>query len=128
MPLPEWITGLLRSEPPGPPVNWKNPVSDGAQGTAYAMAALREEARLVATAKPGTRNDTLNRAAFSLGQLIAADLLPHLAVISILVGAAERAGLPADEARRTIRSGMTAGMRRPRRPTRQAGYRAPVNR
>ena len=36
------------------------------------MAALREETRLVATAQPGTRNDTLNRAAFSLGQLVAA--------------------------------------------------------
>jgi hypothetical protein len=80
------------------------------------MAALRDEARLVATALPGTRNDTLNRAAFSLGQLVGADLLPQLAVISTLASAAERAGLPADEASRTLRSGMTAGMRRPRQP------------
>jgi hypothetical protein len=129
VPLPGWIADLLRSEPPpGSAVNWRNPVSNSAQGTAYAMAALREEARLVAAAKPGTRNDTLNRAAFSLGQLIAADLLSHLAVIKALAGAAERAGLPAGEARRTIRSGITAGMRRPRQPARRAGCRAPGGR
>jgi len=79
------------------------------------MAALHEEAQLVATALPGTRNDTLNRAAFSLGQLVAAELLPPLAVSTALASAAERAGLPADEARRTIRSGMTAGARYPRK-------------
>ena len=50
------------------------PAPGGAQGTAYAMAAARDEARLVAAARPGTRNDTLNRAAFSLGQLTAAGL------------------------------------------------------
>jgi len=78
------------------------------------MAALRDEARLVAAARPGTRNDTLNRAVFSLGQLAAAGLLPPLAVVSALASSAERAGLPEDEARRTIRSGMTAGVRYPR--------------
>jgi hypothetical protein len=86
----------------------------GAQGTAYAMAALSDEVRLVAAARPGTRNDTLNRAAFSLGQLVAAGLLPPLAVISALADAAERAGLPEDEVRRTVRSGMAAGARCPR--------------
>jgi hypothetical protein len=113
-PLPQWISGLLKDKPPllasGGPI----PVLRGAQGTAYAMAALRDEARLVATARPGTRNDTLNRAAFSLGQLAAAGLLPPLDVATALAGAAERAGLPAGESRRTIRSGMTAGARNPR--------------
>jgi len=114
VPLPQWIAGLLKDKPPllasGGPI----PVLRGAQGTAYAMAALRDEARLVATARPGTRNDTLNRAAFSLGQLVAAGLLPPPDVATALADAAERAGLPAGEARRTIRSGMTAGARNPR--------------
>jgi hypothetical protein len=110
--LPGWIAGLLQERPPmaaGQPVP-----RGGAQGTAYAMAALRYEARLVAAARPGTRNDTLNRAAFSLGQLAAAGLLPPLAVASELASAAQRAGLPADEAHRTIRSGLVAGARCPR--------------
>ena len=58
------------------------------------MAALREETRLVATARPGTRNDTLNRAAFSLGQLVASAYCPggcrHL---SFQRGRTGRAGL-----------------------------------
>lgn len=114
VPLPWWIASLLADEPSpvaaGPPAS----VPRGPQGTAYAMAALRDETRLVAAARPGTRNDALNRAAFSLGQLAAGGLLPPLAVVSALASAAERAGLPEDEALRTIRSGMTAGARCPR--------------
>jgi hypothetical protein len=111
--LPAWIARLLcsnRSATTGESAA----ALRGAPGSAYAMAALREESRLVATARPGTRNDTLNRAAFSLGQLVAAGLLPPLAVTTALASAAEHSGLPVEEARRTIRSGMTAGSRRPR--------------
>jgi len=113
VPLPPWIAGLLKdahAAAAGLPVP-----RGGARGTAYAMAALRDETRMVAAARPGTRNDTLNRAAFCLGQLVAAGFLPPLAVVSALAGSAERAGLPADEARRTIRSGLAAGARYPRR-------------
>lgn len=112
VPLPSWIVALLkgrRSTVAGLPLP-----QGREQGTAYAMAAFRDETRLVAAAQPGTRNDTLNRAAFSLGQLVTAGLLPPLAVISALAEAAALAGLPMDEARRTIRSGMVAGARRPR--------------
>jgi hypothetical protein len=113
VPLPAWITDLLRSNrsaAAGQPAT----VHRGAHASAYAMAALREETRLVAMARPGTRNHTLNRAAFSLGQLVAAGLLPPLAVTTALASAAEHAGLPAQEARRTIHSGMTAGSQHPR--------------
>jgi hypothetical protein len=68
----------------------------------------------VAGAAEGTRNDTLNRAAFSLGQLVAAGMLPAAAVSTALADVASSAGLPPDETRRTIRSGMTAGLRNPR--------------
>jgi len=112
VPLPAWIAGLLTERQPA---GASLPVPrGGVRATAYAMAALRDETRMVAAARPGTRNDTLNRAAFSLGQLVAAGLLPSLAVASTLASAAERAGLPADEARRTIGSGLAAGARCPR--------------
>ena len=78
------------------------------------MAALHGEALRVAGTREGTRNDTLNRAAFALGQLVASGLLPELSVITALADAAAHAGLPERETRRTIRSGMTAGSRRPR--------------
>jgi len=114
LPLPAWLARLLREEPALPEFTRPLPVLDRAQGRAYALAAFREETRRVAEAPVGTRNHTLNRAAFSLGQLVAAGLIPPLPVMTGLAGAAARAGLPADEARRTIRSGMAAGARKPR--------------
>jgi hypothetical protein len=125
LPFPAWIARLLRGDPeppqaprPPPPAGTPGDVPPSPPGgtatRAYALAALREETRRVADARPGTRNDTLNRAAFSLGQLVAARLLPPLPVMTALADAAACAGLPDDEARRTIRSGMAAGARKPR--------------
>jgi Bifunctional DNA primase/polymerase, N-terminal len=114
-PLPSWLAPLVRDSyvPPEVPVQ-RLPVDDSVQGRAYAMAALRAETERVASARPGTRNDTLNRAAFSLGQLVTAGLLPPIPVITSLIDAARYAGLPEDEAVRTVRSGMAAGARKPR--------------
>jgi hypothetical protein len=114
-PLPSWLAQLVRDSyvPPEVPAA-RLPADDRAQGRAYAMAALRAETERVAAARPGTRNDTLNRAAFSLGQLVAAGLLPPIPVITSLIDAARYAGLPQDEAVRTVRSGMAAGARKPR--------------
>ena len=113
--LPVWIAGLLRNDPPTA-TGRLVPAPQDAPGTAYAIAALNAETRLVATAQPGTRNDTLNRAAFNLGQLVATGMLPSPATVTELINAAERSGLPREEACRTIRSGMTAGSRHPRKP------------
>jgi hypothetical protein len=113
-PFPGWIARLLTGEPAPPAAARALLFPTMAQGRAYALAAVREETRRVAAAQPGTRNDTLNRAAFSLGQLVAAGLLPPLPVMTALADAAAYCGLPEDEARRTIRSGMAAGARKPR--------------
>jgi hypothetical protein len=115
VPLPAWLGRLAADTPlaltvPAP----RLPLADRAQGRAYAMAALRAETSRVAAAPPGTRNDTLNRAAFSLGQLVAAGLLPPVPVITGLISAAMHAGLPEDEAVRTVRSGLAGGARKPR--------------
>ena len=114
-PLPPWLAQLVRDSyvPPAVPPPGL-PIADRAQGRAYAMAALRAETERVAAARPGTRNVTLNRAAFSLGQLVAAGLIPPIPVITSLIDAARYAGLPEDEAIRTVRSGMAAGARKPR--------------
>ena len=81
----------------------------------YAQAALALEAENVATARLGTRNDTLNRAAYNLGQLIAAGQLAEDDATTELTAAALRAELEPGEIRRTITSGLAAGQRNPRR-------------
>jgi hypothetical protein len=114
-PLPSWLAQLTRDSYVPPTAGAQRlPVAGLAQGRAYAMAALRAETERVAAARPGTRNVTLNRAAFSLGQLVAAGLIPPIPVITSLIDAARYAGLPEDEAVRTVRSGMEAGARKPR--------------
>jgi len=82
----------------------------------YAAAALIAEADRVARAPTGTRNDTLNRAAFALGRLVGAGLLDQAEVVRELDAAARFAGLGRAETHRTIRSGLTAGRRIPLDP------------
>ncbi len=85
---------------------------------AWARAALERETEAVSRAVKGTRNDTLNRAAFNLGQLVAGRLLNRNEVEDALLGAAHACGLVADDGeapvRATIRSGLQAGARDPR--------------
>jgi hypothetical protein len=82
--------------------------------TAYAAAALRAEAENVAAAEEGTRNSTLNNAAFSLGTLVGAGALDRADVEQALLDAALECDLPDEEAERTIASGLDAGEREPR--------------
>ncbi len=77
----------------------------------YAAAALAAESERVARAPVGARNDTLNRAAFALGRLVAAGVADAAAVTRELTAAAAWAGLGRAETGRTIRSGLTAGIR-----------------
>jgi hypothetical protein len=71
----------------------------------YALAALRSEANLVARCGPGARNDTLNRAAFSLASLVAAGYLGEHEVRDTLTQAALGAGLTPTEVHATLASG-----------------------
>jgi len=88
--------------------------SANTNGAGYANTALVREVGSVRIATEGTRNDTLNRAAFNLGQLVAGGALIADTVRAELLAAASIAGLPESEAAKTIRSGMTAGYERPR--------------
>ena len=89
----------------------------------YGEAALRGEVEKVSQSTKGSRNDQLNRSAFSLGQLVGGDVLDQDQVERELENAAHVAGLGGDPncgtggIRATIRSGLQAGQRRPRRVT-----------
>lgn len=114
VPLPSWIAALLRLPASSQVPDMPEPGAQVRDGSAWARAALRDEARHVAAAPEGRRNHTLNRAAFRLGQLAGGGLLPSDEVSAALTAAAAQAGLPSAEASRTIRSGITAGERFPR--------------
>lgn len=80
----------------------------------YGLRALEAEAREVEGAPEGQRNDTLNRAAFAAGQLVAGRELEQSSAETRLFEAAMKAGLPEGEVRGTIASGMSKGKLSPR--------------
>ncbi len=83
-------------------------------GLGYGRAALDHESAKVAVAAPGTRNATLNEAAFAIGQLVAGGEVDRFEAEGVLLAAAQTCGLPEGEARKTIASGMAAGEKEPR--------------
>ncbi len=107
--------------------------SEAPGNSAYGRAALHREMGRVILAVPGGsgpdsgRNNALNRAAFSLGQLVAGGVLTESEVVEGLREAAVKAGLQEDPGcgprgiESTIKSGIAAGREHPRGvPERQA--------
>jgi hypothetical protein len=112
VPLPKWLRELVaRAEPERAPVPEEPSVQrvgqSNARGPAYVRAAVEREAHAVSVASVGTRNDRLNRAAFSLARLCADGLDPDV-IRRTLTSAAQDAGLSASEAAATIDSGLSA--------------------
>jgi hypothetical protein len=101
--LPAWLIKLLVASP---------------RTRAWAKNALEKECAAVAAARPGDRNDTLNKAAFSLFQIVAGGALDEDTVRAELYSAAVLCGLVDDDGeeavRKTIDSGASAGRARPR--------------
>lgn len=110
-PCPTWLAELVRPtmRPQVPAVAPRTVAA-----TRWASTALDAEAGRVAVAAEGTRNDALNRAAFSLGQIVAGGGLDASEVAGRLLLAANRAGLAEAEAVATIASGLKAGAASPR--------------
>lgn len=89
----------------------------GGDRTAYAQAALEREIARVVLAVPGPqegRNNALNRAGYSMGQLVAAGLIFRQEVESKLRFAALKAGLSEEEIERTLPRAISDGEKQPR--------------
>jgi hypothetical protein len=111
---PDWLIELAKQEPQ-PEHDDPAPNGNGAGiNSPYARAALERECEAITIASRGNRNDTLNRAAFSLSQLVAGGELHEHQVRSRLTQAAIAAGLEDGEIRATIDSGAREGRKRPR--------------
>jgi Bifunctional DNA primase/polymerase, N-terminal len=109
-PLPNWIAAALRPNVSAP----ARTLTAIGQHSRYAAAALRKELDRVLAAEPGTRNHTLNAAAYSLGQLVATGLLSKEFTAAALHRAGAAIGLPDRETAATVRSGLNAGAKHPR--------------
>ena len=111
-PLPDWLAVRLTREPERkPPDRPTGPIPDR-----WAAAALDGEMERLLVARQGCRNDTLNRIAFRLGQIVAAGGLDESRVEQTLVHGAVAIGLSEREASITVRSGLRAGEQVPRGP------------
>lgn len=122
-PLPHWLVAALTPAPPTAASLYpgtrattrkaalapRRPVTDS-----YVYAAFTAEVDAVLSARPGTRNATLNRAAYNLGQFVAAGRLNTSMVTEALTIAAEYTGLSPTETARTITSGLDAAAQKPR--------------
>jgi hypothetical protein len=120
-PLPDALLPLLKIKPepsrqntvaPRPGING---LSEVGSRHPYVQKALTEELDRLVRTQEGNRNNTLNEAAFNLGQFVAAGLLPRSEVEALLEGAARSIGLGEMETQRTIESGLEAGISQPRR-------------
>jgi putative DNA primase/helicase len=124
---PDWLYALLEA-PPKHQLNGRVPAMAGANrsGAAirlaispqYAAAALEGEFQAVARAEPGTRNHTLNCAAFKLGSFVPRGVLTPAQISDRLVEAAALCGLTEENGVEavlaTIDSGLSAGIKSPR--------------
>ena len=115
--LPEHIIELLNAPPVPRPASAQAPRAQRPTRTTedrYAAMAMRLELNAIHQAPQGTRNDTLNRSAFSLGTLIGGGYLDRGDVERALLDAAGSVGLGQHEAEATIRSGIESGLQHPR--------------
>lgn len=122
---PDWVCDLVekrvsvKDEQPAQPSAHPEILADYNHDHPYVRAAVDREVRAVASAGKGTRNDALNRAAYSLGQFVGAKVLSQGEVEHLLISAATASGLVSDDgeiaARKTIASGLTDGIANPRK-------------
>jgi len=113
---PDWLVKILAPKPRdlNKPVKAIS-VGSGSGTGSYAEAALRGELKTLSQAPKGTRNHALNRASFVMGTLVASGLLDEARVINDLEATAYDMGLEEKETELTIRSGIGAGMQKPRK-------------
>lgn len=115
-PAPEWLWEGVREHHPEEASHPIQVSADlGETPESYYEAALRANLDRLAQAPEGTRNHTLNQAAFNLGQIASNDAQASRAE-SELHDMARAIGLTETETIKSIRSGMTAGAANAKRP------------
>lgn len=112
--LPEWLAAALTPVRMRPAMPTVISVPSDRVGR-YVQAAVNRTVAKLGGAAEGGRNTALYMAAQSLGQLAAGGLITEGQVTAALTPTARELGLSARETSRTIRSGLAAGARNPRK-------------
>ncbi len=109
-PMPLWMRTLVSPKKSTTFTSIKTSRSTYSKSSGYHEAGVRREIQTLSMASIGTRNDSLNRASFNCGRLVAA--CPELRdlVINALQHSAIFIGLTEAEAARTISSAFKAGL------------------
>jgi hypothetical protein len=109
---PSWLYGLIGDH--GKPKS-NTETRTAATASEYGRKALAAELAGLSMATEGTRNDSLNKSAFRMGQLVGGGELCESQVEASLIGVALAIGLDATTSKKTIASGMGKGKDEPRR-------------
>lgn len=112
---PEWLNPPDRSLPATP--SQREPTTGASiadRNRAYGEGALLAECATVRGTKQGARNDTFNRSAFKVAQLVAGGVVEHGVARDRLIEAARGCGLDDLEIRRTLRSAFDGASQSPR--------------
>ena len=123
--LPQWMVEACHPLPAAltEPIRVAPAPASSDVAERIARVALRKELDRIGAAGPGARNETLNRAAFNIGQLVAGGCLGENEARDALIDAGKN--MPnSDPTRRrserevvnTVRSGFEAGKKHPRVP------------
>lgn len=117
---PEWLLEMLEASAP----HQEDAPQDGGVRTdigevprhirQYVEVALTQEANALAETPEGRRNMTLNKAAYKIGGYVSPGYVSEETVRERLTAAALESGLPKHEVKRTLKSGLEAGMENPR--------------
>lgn len=113
-PWPEILTKLMEVAAKPPPRTITRTIRGG-DINRYAAAALDRELNTLRDTKQGGRNGALNTSSFNIGTLVGAGLLDEQMVRDELLSVALAIGLTETESVKTIDSGLTDGMRSPRK-------------
>ena len=119
--MPAWLVELL--DPPKPAIPALDPLQRRAtaagDGTPYGLAGLDRECAAIRGAADGAKHDTLNRAAYSIGGLVAAGQVIEgvaFAALSDALSAIRHRCEDYPAAQRTLQQAFRDGMAAPRQP------------
>lgn len=117
-PLPSWVSELIETPPPpatppvdAPKANGSGPLSPTIDPGAAALFSAKLDQ--LARTPEGTRNETLNEVAYTVGGLVGAGRLDQVTAERGLAAAARATGLPDREIVKHVARGLTEGATRP---------------